>query len=57
MNMDSNNDRNEIDIKNRTCCYFDDIIITENFNLDNILIDEKSNKNILVYNISLKSFD
>ena len=55
--MDSNNDRNEIYIKNRTCCFFDDIIKTEDFNLDNILIDEKSNENILVYNISLKSFD
>ena len=50
--MDSNNDLNEIDIKNRTCCFFGDIIKTEDFNLDNILIDEKSNENILVYNIS-----
>ena len=32
----------EISTKNRTCYYFDDIIKIENFNLDNILIDEKS---------------
>ena len=30
------------------------IIQIEDFNLDNILIDEKSNENILVYNISYK---
>ena len=45
----------EIDIKNRTCYHFDDIIKTEDFNLNNVLIDEKSYKNILVYNISYKS--
>ena len=28
--------------KNRTCYYFDDIIKLEDFDLDNILIDEKS---------------
>ena len=33
--------------------YFDDIIKIEDFNLDDILIDEKSYENILVYNISL----
>ena len=32
----------EINIKNRMCYYFDDIIKTVDFNLDNILIDEKS---------------
>ena len=39
--MDSNDELKEIDIKNRTCYYFDDIIKFENFDLDNILIDEK----------------
>ena len=38
----------ENDLKNRTCFYFDDIIKAENFNFDNILVDEKSYKNILV---------
>ena len=40
--MDINNELKEIDIKNRTCYYFGEIIKTEDFNLDNILIDEKS---------------
>ena len=44
MNIDSNAEINEIDIKNRTCYYFDDIIRIEHFNPDNILIDEKSYK-------------
>ena len=44
-----------INIKNRTCYYFHDIIKIENFNLVNILIDEKSYENILVYNISYKT--
>ena len=37
------------------CYYFEDIIKFEIFDLDNILIDEKSNKNILVYSISHKT--
>ena len=41
-------------IKNRTCYYFDDIIKLEDFTLDNILIDEKSHENILIYDISYK---
>ena len=36
------NNLKEINIKNRMCYYFDDIIKTEDFDLDNILIDEKS---------------
>ena len=42
--MESNDKLNEIDIKNRTCYYFDDRIRIENFDLDNILIHEKSLK-------------
>ena len=52
--MDSNNEFKEIDIKNRTCYYFDDITKIEDFDLDNSSIDEKSYENILVYNISYK---
>ena len=52
--MDSNNELKNLDIKNRRCYYFDDIIKIEDFDLDNILLDEKSYKNILVYNISDK---
>ena len=36
------------------CYHFDDIIKTDNLDPDNILIDEKSHKNILVNNISYK---
>ena len=38
----------EIELSNRTYYYFHDIIKIEDFDLDNILIDEKSYKNILV---------
>ena len=53
--MDSNDELKEIGITNCTCYYFDDVIKIEDFNLDNILIDEKSYKKILVYNISYKT--
>ena len=53
--MESNDKLKDIDIKNCTCYYFDDIIKIEYFYLDDILIDEKSYKNILVYNTSYKS--
>ena len=42
-------------IKNRTCYYFDDIIKLEDFDIDNILIDKKLHKNILIYDISCKT--
>ena len=51
----NNNELNEIDIKNRTCYYFDDIINTSYLNLDNILIDEKSYENILICNVTYKT--
>ena len=50
--MESNDELKEIDIKNRTCYYFDNIIKIEDFDSDNILINEKSYENILVYDIS-----
>ena len=40
----------DINIKNRTYYFFNDINITD-FDLDNIKIDEKSYKNILIYYI------
>ena len=49
------NDLKEIDIKNRICYYFDDIIKIEDFDFDSILINEKSYKNILVSDISYKT--
>ena len=42
--MDSVGELKEIDIKNRTCYYFDDKVGIEVFSLDNISIDEKSYK-------------
>ena len=42
-------------IKNHTCYYFHDIIKLEDFDIDNILIDEKSHENILIYDISYKT--
>ena len=39
---------------NPTCYYFNDIIKLEDFDID-ILTDEKSHKNILIYNISYKT--
>ena len=53
--MESKNELKEIDIKNSTCYYFDDVIKAEDFHINNILIDEKLYENILVYNISYKS--
>ena len=41
----------EIDIKNQTYYFFDDIINIKNFSLNNIELDEKSYKNILIYYI------
>ena len=46
----------EINIRNCTCYYFDDLIKIEDFGFDNTLLDEKSYKNILVYDISHKTF-
>ena len=40
-----------MDIKNRASYFFNDIINIENFNPNNIKIDEKSNKNIFIYYI------
>ena len=40
-----------MEIKNRTYHFFDDIINIKNFDPNNIKIDEKSYKNILIYNI------
>ena len=41
----------DINIKSRTYYFFNDIINIENFDPNNIKIDEKSYKNILIYYI------
>ena len=50
-----NNKFIKVRIKNRTCYYLGDIIKFEDFDFDNILINEKSNENILIYNISYRA--
>ena len=50
-----NNDYKKVRIKNLTCCYFNDIIKSEDFDLGNILIDTKSHENILIYDILYKT--
>ena len=41
----------DINIKNQTCYFFNDIIDKENFDSNNIKIDKKSYKNTLTYYI------
>ena len=53
--METNDKLREINIKNSACFYFDDLIKFEDFDHYNILIDEKSFENILIYKISYKN--
>ena len=41
-----NDELKKVCIKNRTCYYSDDIIKLEDFDVDNILMEGKSHKNI-----------
>ena len=54
--MESNNELKEIDSKNRTCYYVDDIMRVGDFEFDNFLLKEKSYENSyennLIYDIS-----
>ena len=50
-----NNEFEKVCIKNRSCYYFDNIIKLEDFDTENILIDEKSYENILIDDISYKT--
>ena len=53
--MESNNELKEIDVKNSGRYYFNDIIKMEGFDFNNIVLDEKSHRNILLYCISYKN--
>ena len=53
--MESNDELKEIDIKSRTCYYFVDIIKIEDFDFEDILLDEKSYENVLVSDILYKT--
>ena len=50
-----NNEFQKVCIENHTCYYFDDKIEFEDFDFGNILLDEKSSENILIYDISYKT--
>ena len=49
------NELKKVCSKNRMCYYFDDMIKLEDLDLDNILIDDKSHENILIYDIWYKT--
>ena len=51
-----NNGLKNVCSKNRTCYYLDDIIKIEDFDFDNILLDRKSYKNILIHSF-IQNFD
>ena len=53
--MESKDKLKEINIKNRTCYYFDGIIKDIEINFSDILLDEKLYENISVYFISYKT--
>ena len=50
-----NNEFKNLRIQNCTYYYFDNIIKLKDFDIDNTLIDEKSQENILIYDISCKT--
>ena len=50
-----NNELKKFVSKNGTCYYFDHIIKLEDFDLENIVMDKKSQQNILIYDISYKT--
>ena len=45
------NNLKEINRKNHTCYYFNDICRTDDFDFDNVLLDEKSYENVLLHDI------
>ena len=52
--MENNDELIEVDIKNHTCYYFDDIIKVEDSDFDNILIDENHTKALWFKTFSTK---
>ena len=53
--MESNNELQKTDIKNCTCYYFDNIVNINDLNLANILLEEKSYRNLLIYDVRYKT--
>ena len=54
--MEGKGELKEIYIKYRTFYYFDDMMRVIDIDFYNILLDEKSYKYLLIYNISYKTF-
>ena len=54
--MKSQDELKEIDIKDRTCYYFDDIMEVSAVYSGNTLLDKKTYKDILIYDIPYKTF-
>ena len=54
--MESNDEVKGIDIKNRTCYYFNNIMRVLDIKFYKTSLEEKSYENILIYDISYKTF-
>ena len=54
--MEWNDELKEIDIKNCTCYYFDNIMASRDIYSGNILLEEKLYKNVLIIDILHKNF-
>ena len=54
--MENKDELKEIDIKNCTCYYFDDIMRVIEINFSDILLSKKSHKNTLICDVSYKPF-
>ena len=54
--MESKDELKEIDIKNRTYHYFNNIVAVSDIYSGNILLDGKLYENILIYDILYKTF-
>ena len=53
--MESKDKLKEVDIQNRTCCYFDYIITDRDICSVDVLLDELIYENISLYDISYKT--
>ena len=54
--MKSKDELKETDIKSRMYYYFDDLLRDREIDLSDVLLDENSHENILIYDIWYKAF-
>ena len=54
--MEGKDDLKEMDIKHHTCYYFDDIMTVRDIDFRDISLNTESYKNIVIYDISHKTF-